>query len=33
MQYKENKRAKKDGLANIHVSVGSSKSRSERKIR
>lgn len=31
-QYKENKRAKKDGLANIHVSVGSSKSRSESRL-
>ena len=28
-QYKAKKRAKKDGLANIHVSIGSSKSRSE----
>ena len=32
MEYKENKRAKKDGLANIHVSVGSSKSRSESRL-
>lgn len=31
-QYKENKQAKKDGLANIHVSVGSSKSRSESRL-
>lgn len=31
-QYRENKRAKKDGLANIHVSVGSSKSRSESRL-
>ena len=31
-QYKENKRAKKEGLANIHVSVGSSKSRSESRL-
>ena len=31
-QYKENKRAKKDGLANIHVSIGSSKSRSESRL-
>ena len=31
-QYKENKRAKKDGLANVHVSVGSSKSRSESRL-
>lgn len=31
-QYKENKRAKKDELANIHVSVGSSKSRSESRL-
>ena len=31
-QYKENQRAKKDGLANIHVSVGSSKSRSESRL-
>ena len=31
-QYKENKRTKKDGLANIHVSVGSSKSRSESRL-
>lgn len=31
-QYKENKRAKKDGLVNIHVSVGSSKSRSESRL-
>lgn len=31
-QYKENKRAKKDGLANIHVSVGASKSRSESRL-
>lgn len=31
-QYKENKRANKDGLANIHVSVGSSKSRSESRL-
>lgn len=31
-QYRENKRAKKDGLANIHVSVGSSKSRSESRM-
>lgn len=31
-QYKENKRSKKDGLANIHVSVGSSKSRSESRL-
>ena len=31
-QYKENKRAKKDGLANIHISVGSSKSRSESRL-
>ena len=31
-QYKENKRAKKDGLANIHVSVGSSRSRSESRL-
>ena len=29
---KKNKRAKKDGLANIHVSVGSSKSRSESRL-
>jgi len=28
-QYNAKKRAKKDGLANIHVSIGSSKSRSE----
>ena len=28
-QYKAKKRAKKDGLANIHLSIGSSKSRSE----
>ena len=31
-QYRENKRAKKDGLANIHVSVGSSRSRSESRL-
>lgn len=31
-QYKENKRAKKDELANIHVSIGSSKSRSESRL-
>lgn len=31
-QYKANKRAKKDGLANIHVSIGSSKSRSESRL-
>ena len=31
-QYRENKRAKKDGLANIHVSVGASKSRSESRL-
>ena len=31
-QYKENKRAKKDELANIHVSVGASKSRSESRL-